>query len=187
MDLIKRLNLTSDSYGVFGHHIGELKNLPIALRPWPVAQITELQQHSTNQQQTSIIKWAEKFNLFYSLGYHGNQEIYFIPLLATEFLGDHATYDWPEGDETDHWYNLKTTTTLYAKLNFSATDHFFYSVLTEMLKDIVNAVRHNPKKCFIKYLCREAIMPVHVAEANTDITVYLKYHLLQNVIEFRTR
>lgn len=185
VDLLRKLSLTSNfNAQVFGHNIPQLKGLPIFLNPWPMSQID---QAFSTQQQTSIMKWAERYDLFYSLGYSGNHEVLFIPLLSTEYLAEDASYDWPEEDEP--WYNRPDTTVLYAKLNFSAIDHFFYLVLTEILKDIVNNnTQHNPnRKCYINYGCTEAIMPVHVSEVNTDITVYLKYHRLQNVVEFRTK
>lgn len=187
VDLLKNLSLTSDAYKDFVHNIPLLQNLPIVLYPWPKAQILTIHPEVTSQQVISIIKWAEQYQLFYSLGYVSNHEVLFIPLLSTEFLADDACYDWPEGNEEDHWYNQPDVTHLYAKLGFSATDHFFYSVLTELLKDILNGVKRNPSlKCYINYGCKEAIMPLRVPGVNTNITVYLKYHLLQNVIEFRT-
>ncbi len=190
MDLLKKLSLSSEAYTDFVHNIPLLQKLPIVLYPWPKAQILSIYPGVSGQQITSIIKWAEAYELFYSLGYIANHEVLFIPLLSTEFLADESCYDWPDGDESDHWYNQPSVTRLYAKLGFSATDHFFYSVLTEILKDILNGAKHNPGlRCYINYGCKEAIMPIRVPEANqahTHITVYLKYHLLQNVIEFRT-
>ena len=187
MDLLKKLSLTSDAYKDFVHNIPHLQSLPVVLYPWPKAQIFNTNPEINSQQSVSVIKWAENYDLFYSLGYLGNHEVLFIPLLSTEFLADEACYDWPEGDEETHWYNRPNVVYLYAKLGFSATDHFFYSVLTEILKDILNGMQPSPNlKCYINYGCTEAILPIHVPEANTNITVYLKYHLLQNVIEFRT-
>lgn len=190
---MKKLSLKTDVYKeTFTHDIPFLQNLPIALNPWPKAQIIGIHQNFTTQQVTNIMNWAEKYELFYSLGYMGNHEVYFIPLLSTEFLGDDAYYDWPDEDEEDSWYNKPSITVLYAKLNFSAIDHFFYSVLTEILKDVLNDVQHNlaknarKSKCYIGYRCQEAILPIRVEEISCDIKVYLKYHLLQNVIEFRT-
>ena len=189
LDLIKRLSLTSDDYipQNFDHNIPQLKGLPIFLSPWPMAQILNGHKNFTLQQQESIMKWAEQYDLFYSLGYYG---MYFIPLLSTEFLGDDASYDWPE--EKELWNNRTETAVLYAKLNFSTTDHFFYLVLTEILKEILKGiVRNTPlnpvQKCYINYGCTEAIMPIYISEVGSEITVYLRSHLLQNVIEFRTK
>lgn len=191
VDLMKKLSLNSENYRrVFAHHIPQLKNLPVVMHPWPMAQISNLQNTLTQQQQTSIIKWAERFELFYSLGYSRNHEVYFIPLLATEFLAEEASCDWPFEEEREPWFSHADVITLYAKLNFSAVDHFFYSLLSEILRDVVNDAQHSHdknNKCYIKYLCREAVLPMRVANTSNVITVYLKYHLLQNVIEFRTR
>lgn len=186
VDLLRKLSLKSDMYReAFQHEIPLLKNLPIVLSPWPKAQILTLGRFSTHQQDC-IIKWAEHYELLYSLGYHigGKHEMFFIPALATEFLSEDASYDWPDSED---WYEREDVNILYARLNFSAIDYFFYGLLTEILRDIVKDSQRNPTlKCYINYGCMEAIMPIHVKEVGSDISVYVKYHRLQNVIEFRT-
>ena len=172
----------------FTHSMPLLKHLPVVINPWPSAQILATHPNFTKQQIASIIKWAEDLKLFYSLGYWNLHEVYFIPLLATEFLAEDACYDWPFTDDDKPWFSEPDVTTLYAKLNFSAVHHFFYAVLTEILKDIVAGVQNNPRQtCHIRDGCTEAIMPIHLPEGNNSILVYLKYHLLQNVIEFRAK
>ncbi len=176
----------------FDNHIPLLKKLPVVAKPWPLAMIRKLNKKLTTQQVDSIIKLAERYELIYSLGYHGNpqhgnHEVFFIPLLSTEFLGEGAVYDWLSGEEEEYWYN-KTgyVTIIYAKLNFPALDQFFHSLLAELLKDVVNGSQHFPgHKCYINIGCIEGIMPVHLKENNSAISVYLKYHRLDNVIEFR--
>ena len=189
IDLLKKLSLKSEMYKEsFYHHVPLLKNLPIVPIPWPLCQIATIDNSLASHHRTSIIKWAERYELLFSLGYHGNHEVYFIPLLATEFLGEDSSYEWLKGDEEDHWYNKTDVNILYALLKFSALDFFFFSLLTEILKDVVNGVQqHSSYKCYIKIGCMEAIMPVHVPDVNSNINVYLKYHRLQNVVEFRTR
>ena len=189
LDLFKKLSLKSEMFKEsFCLHVPLLKNLPIVPIPWPLCQIATIDSSLANHHQTSIIKWAERYELLFSLGYYGSYEVYFIPLLATEFLGEDSSYEWLKGDEEDHWYNKTDANILYALLKFSALDFFFHSLLTEILKDVVNGVQqHSSYKCYIKIGCMEAIMPVHVPDVNSNINVYLKYHRLQNVIEFRTR
>ena len=187
IDLLKVLSLESAAYkDSFTHSIQMVKGLPVVLSPWPKAQISALNSQLTMQQQTSILKWAEKYELLYSLGYHVNHEVYFIPLLATEFQSE-VTSDWPVGEEEDQWYNKQSVNVLYAKLNICAIHHFFYLIIKEALKDVVNGVEvHSMHKCYIRDGCTEAIVPIHVPEIRSDIRVYLKYHILQNTVEFRT-
>lgn len=192
VDLLKKLSLKSEFYrDTFTHNISLLKNLPVVLSPWPAAQINNLASIPSQYQQKtqSVIKWAEKYELFYSLGYNMQFEVYFIPLLATtEVMSEEASYDWPEEDEDgEHWFDREDVTILYAQLNFPAVSHFFYSVLAEILKDVVNNnLQDASHKLYINFGCTEAIMPIHVPEISSSIVVYLKYNILQNVIEFRT-
>ena len=190
IDLLKKLSLTSAVYkDAFTHNIPMLQSLPVVVDPWPKSQIAAMHPNLTQQQVASIFKWAEDYELFYSLGYSGYHQVYFIPLLATEFLAEDACYDWPFVEEGDCWFDMPNIIILYAKLNFSAIDHFFYAVLTEILRDIVDGRVHSShnQTCYIRDGCTEAIMPIRVPEGGCTITVYMKYHLLQNVIEFRTK
>lgn len=187
IDLLKKLSLETDDYNdAFTHVIPMVKGLPVVLNPWPLAQISALSSRLTMHQQRSIIKWAERYELFYSLGYHNNHEVFFIPLLATEFQSE-VTADWPQKEDEEQWYNQPEVKVLYAKLNFCAIHHFFYLLIKEALKNVVDGLElHSVQKCFIRVGCTEAIVPIYVPEIKMDIRVYLKYHMLQNTVEFRT-
>jgi len=189
IELLKKLSLETEVYkDAFTHDIPMVKGLPVVLNPWPKAQIMAINSHLTLHQQDSIMQWAEKYELMFSLGYYRNYQVYFIPLLATEFQTDETTWDWPEGDDEDQWYSQKTAIVLYARLNFCAIHHFFYLLIKEALKDVVDSTHQfrSMSKCYIKLGCMEAIVPIQVQEAGHDIMVYMKYHILQNAVEFRT-
>ena len=185
IDLLRKLYRPGCLYS---HDIALLKELPVVISRFLKSRILATNPKFTNQQVASIVKWAEDFKLFYSLSYSNHNEMYFIPLLATEFLGEDACYNWPFTDDNTPWFSEPDVTTLYAKLKFPAVHHFFYSVLAEILKDTVAGVQNNPQQtCHIRGGCTEAVMPIHTPEGNKSILVYLKFHLLENVIEFRAK
>lgn len=76
IELLKKLSLETDVYkDAFTHDIPMVKGLPVVLDPWPKAQITAINSQLTMHQQDSIMQWAEKHELMYSLGYYRNYQV----------------------------------------------------------------------------------------------------------------
>ena len=193
-ELLRSLEMNSHNYMIHATNITALKKLPVLNAPFPKAQMETLMAQKrefrqiTPEQQVAVLDWAEKLELIYSLGKHKDHKLYFVPFLATEVLGDQANYDW-DPDEAAQFL-ADDFTVLYAEMRIPSSYQFFYGLIAELLKDVVT--EHNAQKgrCCINLGCKEAILPMHYIDERLHsrvFRVYLQYHPLQNIIEFRAK
>lgn len=187
--------MNSHNYMIHATNITALKKLPVLSSPFPRQQMETLvstkkeSKQLLPDEQEAILDWAEKLELMYSLGKVGEHTLYFVPFLATEALGDQANFDW-DGDEAAG-FQADDITKLYAILHIPASYQFFYGLIAELLKDVVT--EHDVRKsgrCCINLGCKEAMLPLHYVDEKLQsrvFRVYLQYHPLQNIIEFRAK
>ena len=189
------MEMNSHNYMIHATNITALKKLPVVNAPFPkqqmrtlVAEKREFRQLIPDEQE-AILEWAEKLELIYSLGKNKEHMLYFIPFLGTESLGDQANYDWDP--EEAKLFQADEITVLYAEMHIPTSYQFFYGLIAELLKDVVT--EHNLQKsgrCCINLGCKEAILPLHYIDERLNsrvFRVYLQYHPLQNIIEFRAK
>ena len=100
----------------------------------------------------------------------------FVPFLATE-----AVSDWNEGVVSE----FDNALILYAQLPILTTDQFFHRLITSLLKD---SVETESQKMWINAGCKEAMLPLHEPHSRAPLgLVLLRYHPIQNIIEFRLK
>ena len=139
-------------------------------------------------EEVAILEWTEKLELIYSLGKSGQHTLYFVPFLATEALGDQANFDW--NYEEAEKFQASDITVLYAKIHIPSSYQFFYGLIAELLKDVMTKRDVQKLRCCINRGCREVILPLHYVDKKLHsrvFSVYLQYHPLQNIIEFRAK
>ena len=188
------MEMNFDNYLIHATSINAVKRLPIFGAPFPKQQMVILNESKVNSrqltpdEQDAILDWAEKLDLIFSLGKFGEHILYFVPFLATEALGDEASIDWDDKEAAQFQAN-DITTVLYAEMHIQLSYQFFYCLIAELLKDVIT-VHYIQKsgRCLIKLGCMEAILPLQFVDmGHTFSRVYLRYHPLQNVIEFRAK
>ena len=196
IELLLSMEMNSHNYMIHSISIAALKKLPVLNAPFPKQQMETLIAQKkefrllTPDQQDAVLEWAEKLELIYSLGKYKDHTLYFLPFLATEALGDQANYHW-DYEEAEGFLSDDSTTVLYAQMHIPASYQFFYGLIAELLKDVVT--EHNLQKserCCINIGCKEAILPMHYIDERLHsrvFRVYLQYHPLQNIIEFRAK
>lgn len=171
----------------------ELKDLPIVTAQWPKKQMDNLAAQKDGQfqlessEQDQVLFWAEKLELMFNIGENRRKVYYFVPFLATEAMGEYPSYSWNE--DVAKSFDGRSTTVLYASLHFPATHNFFCRVIADLLKNVLKDVKRGTK-CFINLGCMEAILPMKCttsAQQHIELSVYLRYHPLQNIIEFQTK
>lgn len=176
-------------YDVFAIPAQHLKDLPIVSAPLMVhiaervCTEQDMPQLSDNS-KLAILDWMESLGLMFRIGEGTKREVYyFVPLLATDQLGDKAKFSWDP--QLEKAYESETIV-LYAFLHFPATYQFFYRLLAELLKDGFHKSM-STHKFLINYGCNEVILPLCCTDPPSVLDVMVVYHPLQNVIEFRTR
>ena len=188
--LIKSMMInTSQEYMVFTVSTIQLKRLPVVTAPWPKKQMDILIANGAgkfqleNTEQDEVLCWAEKLEVMFNIGAKDGEVHYFVPFLSE---GESPSYFWVD-DEAGS-FDTENTTVLYASLHFPATHNFFCRLIAELLKDFLKDAKRG-NKCFINFGCMEAILPMKCesAQQRQELSVYLKYHPLQNIIEFRTK
>lgn len=174
-------------YVIFTVSAKHLKVLPVVNSPWAVNVMKCVAKNFSDlpldlASQDAILEWAERFGFLFRIGQGNQNEIYyFVPMLATEIMGETAKFNW--SDEEESHYKSPNTTVLYAFLNFPASHQFYNCLLAELLKDC----SANSKKLYINLGCEEAILTLSLDDTKTVVGVMVIYHQLQNVIEFRYR
>ena len=79
---------------------------------------------------------------------------------------------------------------LYANIHIPASYQFFYGLIAELLKDVLTEPDVRKSRCCVNLGCKEAILPLHYMDEKLHsrvFRVYLQYHPLQNIIEFRAK
>ena len=171
-------------YQVFTLPLGFLKGLPVVSAQLLRQRMVVLGvADGTNEK--SIIEWMKTLDVIYSLGKRrGEEEKFFVPFLATEALSDKACCKWDQ-DRADELASDESLV-LYALLPFHATEQFFHRLIASLLADAVVNVSSLPK-CYINLGCKEAMLPLPSEDLqSSQDPVLLKYHRIQNIIEFRT-
>ena len=194
IDLLGSMEMNSHNYMIHATNITALKKLPVVSAPFPKQQLKtiiaskkEFRQPVPDEEE-AILEWAEKLELIYSLGKSGEHTLYFVPFLATEALGDQANFDW--NYEEAEKFQASDITVLYAKIHIPSSYQFFYGLIAELLKDVVTEHDVQKLRCCINRGCQEAILPLHYVDKKLHsrvFVVYLQYHPLQNIIEFRAK
>ena len=197
IELLRSIELNSNDYMIHPPNITTLKKLPIVSAPLFMSHIKTLILAKKFQQlvpdkEEAILEWAEKLELIYSLGKSGKHMFYFVPFFATEVIGDQTYFDW-DYDEAEG-FQTRDITVLYAKIHIPASYQFFYGLIAELLKDVVMEhgimVVQKSGRCLVNFGCKEAILPLHYVDEELHshvFRVYLQYHPLQNIIEFRAK
>lgn len=141
----------------------------------------------TPEEQDAILDWAEELELIFSLRKLEEHVLYFVPFLATEALGDQASIDWDHKEAMQ--FQADDVTILYAEMHIPSTYQFFYRFIAELLKDVITVpCIQKSGRCRIKLGCMEAILPLQFVDIDHMFCwVYLRYHPLQNMIEFRAK
>ena len=193
IELLLSMEMNFDNYLIHATSINAVKRLPIFGAPFPKQQMEILiaskvnSQQLTPDEQDAILDWAEKLDLIFSLGKFGEHILYFVPFLATEALGDEASIDWDDKEAAQ--FQADDITILYAEMHIPSSYQFFYRLIAKLLKDVITD--HYLQKfgrCRIKLGCMEAILPLQLVDMDHVPTrVYLRYHPLQNIIEFRAK
>ncbi len=170
-------------YQVFSLDLGNLKGLPVVSAPLLTQRMGIIGIANREGEANSTIESMKALEVIYSLGRHRGQdkEKFFVPFLAMEALSDSASFKWDKALETKLCSDA--TLVLYASLHNHATDHLFYRVIASMLNDAVA----NPSvqvRCFVNLGCREAMLPLFYSDGQSEM-VLLRYHPVQNFIEFR--
>ena len=168
-----------------------LKDLPVVTAPWLTKKMDNLVTTSAGKyqlkrtEQDEVLRWAEKLELMFNISVKDGELHYFVPFLATAAT-DFPTFSWDE-NEADS-FNVTKCMILYASLHFPATHNFFCRLIANLLKDFLKDAKQG-NKCFINFGCMEAILPMKCesAQQRQELSVYLKYNPLQNIIEFRTK
>ncbi len=186
--------MNSHNYMIHATNITTFKKLPVVSAPFVkqqmkiiIAKKKKFRQFVPDEEE-AILEWAKKLELIYSLGKSGKHMLYFVPFLATETLGDQANFDWDFVEAEG--FQAKDITMLYAKIHIPASYQFFYGLIAELLKDVL--IEHNVLKsrCCVNLGCKEAILPLYYVDDKLHchvFRVYLQYHPLQNIIEFRAK
>lgn len=151
------------------------------VRSWTERRLTEFPLNDSEKE--AVVRWAEFLELMFRIEGDGpkRETYYFVPSLATEMMGEGAKYHWD--NEKERYLSSKEATVLFAYLNFPANHQFFNRLLAVLIKEgLVKRL-----EMYINRGCTEAIMPLLQPSAQSPFIVLLKYHALQNVIEFKTR
>ena len=142
------------------------------------------------KEQELIFEWLKRLEFAYSIGKIGGRgeekEKFFVPFLAAESQSDNAYYNWDPDLEAQ--FN-DCPVVLYTQLHIPATEHFYHRLIASLLSDAVKSSQQQ-KPCYIKLGCEAAILPLQSEDRdspNTLSQVLLKYHAVQNIIEFRAR
>ena len=197
VDLLHSMEMNSHNYMIHATNITALKKLPVVSAPFPKQQMKTIVARKKDfrqlvpDEEEAILEWAEKLELIYSLGRSGEHMLYFVPFMATELLKCPASFDWDYNEAEK--FQARDITVCCAKIHIPASNQFFYSLIAELLKDVVLEHIMGPQKsesCLIKLGCKEAILPLHYMDNKLHsrvFRVYLQYHPLQNIIEFRAK
>ena len=157
-----------------------LSNPALSRLPVITSQLLEARM-STNgldfHEHQAVISWMKELEVIYSIGSPRREsDIYFVPFLATE-----AVSDWNEGVVSE----FDNALILYAQLPILTTDQFFHRLITSLLKD---SVETESQKMWINAGCKEAMLPLHEPHSRAPLgLVLLRYHPIQNIIEFRLK
>ena len=194
IDLLGSMEMNSHNYMIHATSIVTLRKLPVVSAPFLTQQIKtiiatkkEFRQLVPDEEE-AILEWAEKLELIYSLEKSGEHMLYFVPFLATEALGDQANFNWDS--EEAEGFQAEDITVLYAKIHIPASYQFFYGLIAELLKDVLTNHDVLKSRCCVNLGCKEAILPLHYLDDKLHhrvFRVYLQYHPLQNIIEFRAK
>ena len=166
-----------------------LKSLPIISSSLLSVRMAELGAVE-HKDQVLLFKWLKQLELAYSIGMVEDVgESFFFPLLATEILSDNAFFRWDPSLEVQF---ASCPVVLYALLHIPATEHFYHRLIAFLLSDAIKNPQEHMQPCYINKGCYEAILPLQYKEHdfpqnNFLFQVLLKYHSVQNIIEFTTR
>ena len=129
-----------------------------------------------------VISWMKELEVIYSIGsLRRESDIFFVPFLATDAASEQIMFDWNEGVVSE----FDNALILYAQLPILTTDQFFHRLIASLLKD---SVATESQKIWINAGCREAMLPLHEPLSRVPLgMVLLRYHPIQNIIEFRLR
>ena len=194
IELLHSMEMNSHNYMSHATNITALKKLSVVRAPFPKQQMKTIIAMKKDfrqlvpDEEEAILEWAEKLELIYSLGKSGEHMLYFVPFLATEALGDQANFDW-DYDEAEK-FQARDITVLYAKIHIPASYQFFYGLIAELLKDVLTEPDVRKSRCCVNLGCKEAILPLHYMDEKLHshvFRVYLQYHPIQNIIEFRAK
>ena len=194
IELLLSMEMNSHNYMIHATNINALKKLPVVSAPFPKTQMETLvaQRKEFAQlvpvEEDAILEWADNLEIVYSLSKVKEHMLYFIPFLATEAMGEQANFDWDQ-DEAEG-FQAPDMTILYAEMHIPASYQLFYGLIAELLKDVVTEHTVQMGRCCINWGCKEAILPLHYIDEKLHsrvFRVYLRYHPLQNIIEFRAK
>ena len=184
------MEMTFDNYLIHATSIDAVKRLPVFGAPFPKQQMEILITSKVNLtpvEQNAILEWAENLELIFSLGKLEEHVLYFVPFLATLACGDQPSIDWDHKEAMR--FQADDITVLYAEMHIPSTYQFFYHFIAELLKDVITVpCIQKSGRCRIKLGCMEAILPLQFVNMDHMFSrVYLRYHPLQNMIEFRAK
>ena len=173
--------MTPNEYMVFAPSNAALCKLPVVTSQLLHHRMSDM--NLDGRKQDAVISWMKELEVIYSIG-NERSDIFFVPFLATEAVSDQAMFDWNEGVAME----FDTALTLYAQLNVPATEQFFHRLIALLLKD---AAAMGPR-VWVNLGCKEAMLPLHYDEPNSQQrqqlgVALLRYHPIQNIIEFRLR
>ena len=195
IELLLSMEMNSHNYMIHGTNITALKKLPVVNAPFPKTQMETLVAQRRKEfrqllpyEGDAILDWADNLEVMYSLSKVKGHMLYFVPFLATEAMGEQANFDWDE--EEAKRFQGPDMTVLYAEMHIPASYQLFYGLIAELLKDVVTEHNVQMGRCCINRGCKEAILPLHYIDEKLHsrvFRVYLSYHPLQNIIEFRAK
>ena len=194
IEVLQSMQMIYHGYMLDSITVTALKKLPVVSAPYLKKQMKTIIATKkdfcqlVHDEEEAILEWTEKLELIYSLGRSGEHMLYFVPFLATEALGDQANFDW-DYDEAEK-FQARDITVLYAKIHIPASYQFFYGLIAELLKDVLTEADVRKSRCCVNLGCKEAILPLHYMDNKLHsrvFRVYLQYHPLQNIIEFRAK
>lgn len=185
VELMKSLMVVEHAARVYKDEFTFRYHLPILNYPFVKKKI-EAQGLKNEAEQLKLLACMKRFHFLFSIGpsTDPNKQRFLVPYLASEECVEHAKFQ--QWDPQYVWKNFGTPSciTLYAELRFPATLQFFHSLLAVLLAQLLN---HPPAgrdyHYFIKLGCKQAVL--YLNYENEEKEVFLKYHPIQNVVEFR--
>lgn len=185
VELIKSFLQLDEARRVFKDEFTFRYRLPILNYPFVKKKIGE-QGLTDEAEQLKLLACMKKFNLLFAISPSSEplKQRFLVPYLATEECAELGVFQQWDSQYVGKIFGPPNCITLYAELQFPATLQFFHSVLAVLFAQLLS---HQPVShdhhYYIKLGCKQAVLPLN--HENEDREVFLKYHPIQNIVEFR--
>ena len=128
----------------------------------------------------------EHLSIIYSIGKLPNDEKFYVPYLLYYNLSDYVTHQWEEEELEE---TFEDATVLYAEFSQTVpmTIHLFHKVVAYVLERVYKEGQPR-SECYFNPYYPDVVLPFYDVNSGEYMgTVWMKYHAIQNIIEFKAK